>query len=81
MRNDVPTFDSMPDWSPLERLFPSDTCAEFMHMGRLGSMQLYKHRINRRYLNIDSKTGYFFRYDGKEYRLVSRDEALSHFRG
>ena len=80
MRNDAPTFDSTPNWSPLERLFPRDTCAEFMHMGRIGSMQLYKHRTTRRYLIIDSETGSFFRYDGEEYRLVSRDEALSHFR-
>jgi len=46
-----------PDWRPLENAIPSDYAEDFMFMGKAGGIVLYKHRITRRYLNIDAVTG------------------------
>ena len=42
-----------PDWRPLENAMPPEFCEEFMFMGKAGDIVLYKHRLTRRYLNID----------------------------
>ena len=77
MKSQTLERDSEPDWKPLETVFAPRQCAAFMHMGSVGTIQLYKHRKTRQYLNIDAETGAFFRYDGKGYRSVTREEALS----
>ena len=51
---------------------------DFMFMHSWDDIQCYKHRMNRRYLNIDND-GKFYRYlaeDGK-YHEVSKFEALT----
>jgi len=65
-----------PDWRPLERALPSRFCEEFMFMGKVGGIVLYKHRITRRYLNIDSVTGKFYRYVDGEYVEIDRRQAF-----
>jgi hypothetical protein len=37
---------------------------------------LYKHRLTRRYLNIDAVTGKFYRYASGEYFEIDRRQAL-----
>lgn len=65
-----------PNWKPLRAVLP-DRIDDFMWMGFDGTIQLYKHRMTRRYLNIDAKTGAFFAFDGKNsYVQVAKDEAL-----
>jgi hypothetical protein len=71
-------FDAMPDWLPLELAVDREQLGDFMHMGKVGSIQLYKHRNTRRYLNIDSNTGECFQYVGGEYRSVERHVAIAY---
>jgi hypothetical protein len=47
-----------------------------MFMGRVGNILLYKHRLTRRYLNIDAVTGKFYRYASGEYFEIDRRQAL-----
>lgn len=65
-----------PDWAPLEAVLRADQCADFMYMGHVGELVLYKHRDTRRYINIHAKTGEFFRYSNGVYALIDRDSAL-----
>ena len=50
---------NQPNWKPLERLFSREECSAFMYIGSAGTIELYKHRDTRRYLNIDANTGEF----------------------
>ena len=65
-----------PDWWPLERALPSEFCESFMFMGKAGDIVLYKHRLTRRYLNIDAITGKFYRYVNGEYIEIDRRQAF-----
>ena len=65
-----------PDWKPLEGVLSREHCAEFMFMGTTGGIVLYKHRLTRRYLNIDAVTGKFYRYANSEYVEIDRRQAL-----
>ena len=65
-----------PDWRALENAIPSDYAEDFMFMGKAGGIVLYKHRITRRYLNIDAVTGKFYRYANGEYVEIGRRQAL-----
>ena len=65
-----------PDWRPLENAIPSDCAEDFMFMGKAGDIVLYKHRLTRRYLNIDAVTGKFFRYTNDEYVEIDRRQAF-----
>jgi hypothetical protein len=47
-----------------------------MFMGKAGDVVLYKHRLTRRYLNIDAVTGKFYRYANSEYVEIDRRQAL-----
>jgi len=55
-----------PDWEPLERVLPAAWCGAFMWMTRAvqrkAVIELYKHGITRRYLNLDHR-GRAWRYD------------------
>jgi len=64
------------DWRPLERALPSEYCESFMFMGKAGDIVLYKHRLTRRYLNIDAVTGKFYRYTNDEYVEIDRRHAF-----
>ncbi|HEY1255613.1 MAG TPA: hypothetical protein VGF01_12600 [Terracidiphilus sp.] len=65
-----------PDWRPLESAMPPEFCEDFMFMGKAGEIILYKHRITRRYLNIDAATGKFYRYTNEEYVEIDRRQAF-----
>ena len=42
-----------PNWKPLEQKLGKKRCAGFMFMGRVDGINLYKHGIARKYLNLD----------------------------
>lgn len=50
-----------PDWEPLERVLPADWCGGCMWMTRAvqrkAVIELYKHGITRRFLNLDHRGG------------------------
>ena len=75
----VVTVDE-PNWAPLERAVPVTDLENFMYMGRVGEIELYKHRITRRYLNIGQNSERFYRYLNGEYVEISRAAALEHVR-
>ncbi len=55
------TFSGMPVWRPLERLVRA-AAQDFMYMGHVGPIHLYKHSDTRRYLNVHEGTGGCYRY-------------------
>ena len=65
-----------PDWRPLENAIPPEYCEDYMYMGKAGDIVLYKHRLTRRYLNIDAVTGRFYRYAYGEYVEIDRRHAF-----
>ena len=68
------------NWAPLERAVPATELENFMYMGRAGQIELYKHRITRRYLNIGQSSERFYRYLNGEYVEISQAAALEHMR-
>src|SRR5690349_12392361 len=61
------TDQQTPNWAPLEAVItPVENCADWMWVGRLThdgrTIEQYKHRDTRRYLNLDA--------DGNAYRVV-----------
>ncbi len=52
-----------------------------MYMGRSGSIELYKHRETRRYLNIHAESGEFYLYGNRTYMKVSKAAALAYVFG
>jgi hypothetical protein len=70
-----------PNWRPLERLFSAEECSNFMYVGRSGSIELYKHRETRRYLNIHAESGEFYLYGNRTYMKVSKAAALAYVFG
>ncbi|WP_263359506.1 hypothetical protein [Acidicapsa ligni] len=70
-----------PNWEPLERVLPRCQCSDFMYMGRAGEIELYKHYMTRRYLNISRDAQSFYRYTNGTYVEISRGMALDHVYG
>ena len=70
-----------PDWKPLEGVLSREHCEDFMFMGSAGGIVLYKHCDTRRYLNIDSATGRFFRYADGDYIEINREQAIEYVYG
>ncbi len=68
-----------PNWIPLERVLPEAELLDYMYMGRVRDIELYKHRWTRRYLNIDLD-GRFYFYAGGNYVEVTQTAALEHVR-
>ena len=66
-----------PEWEPLEAVLSPDLCGDFMFMGKVGDICLYKHRWTRRYLNLDSQLQ-AWRYDGPHYSAIPIRTALTH---
>lgn len=68
-----------PDWGPLEAAIPREWCGGFMWMQRVKHrsrfIELYKHGITRRYLNLD-QTGDAYEYTGKGYRRIDFENAI-----
>jgi hypothetical protein len=74
----IPISVGKPNWRPLERVLSPDECSEFMYMGRAGEIELYKHYVTRRYLNIGREAQIFYRYSEGKYVEVTQAEALDH---
>ena len=75
---EVPISVGEPNWEPLERALPFHQCSDFMYMGRAGEIEVYKHYMTRRYLNIARNSQTFYRYSEGKYVEVSQAEALDH---
>jgi hypothetical protein len=69
-----------PNWTPLELILPARELEDFMYMGRSGEIELYKHRLSRRYLNISRDGRRFYRYSNGMYVEISQSDALDHVR-
>jgi hypothetical protein len=41
-----------PNWAPLKATLPAAELENFMYMGSAGEIELYKHRLARRYLGL-----------------------------
>ena len=52
-----------------------------MYMGKSGSIELYKHRETRRYLNIHAESGEFYLHGNRTYIKVSKAAALAYVFG
>ncbi len=68
-----------PDWGPLEAAIPREWCGGFMWMNRTTfegtTIELYKHGITRRYLNLDHDGG-AWRYVHPRFEPVPLPEAV-----
>jgi len=69
-----------PNWAPLVAVIPPAERANFMYMGRAGEIELYKHRLTRRYLNIARDAQSFYQYLEGGYVEITREAALDHLR-
>lgn len=69
-----------PNWAPLEMVLPPCERPDYMYMGRVGEIELYKHRLTRRYLNISSDGRRFYRFYDGMYAEIDRQSALDHVR-
>jgi hypothetical protein len=67
-----------PNWAPLEMLLSPSECEDYMYIGRVENIELYKHRWTRRYLNIRSDGRCFYRLANGTYIEISKDEAIRH---
>lgn len=65
-----------PNWKPLESAVPECWLPDYMHMGEHGTIQLYKRRDNRLYLNIDTDCMRFYQHRDGSYIEVSRATAI-----
>jgi hypothetical protein len=68
-----------PNWAPLETALMPQECEDFMYIGRAGQIELYKHVLTRRSLNIsnDGRRSYRQR---DEYIEISKTEAFDYAR-
>ena len=69
-----------PNWAALEFVIPACELGDFVYMGRAGEIELYKHRITRRYLNIGRGSQRFYRYLNGKYVETTQAAALEHVR-
>jgi len=67
-----------PNWAPLESVLPLKKCMDYMYMGCAVEIELYKHRLTRRYLNIGRDGQSFYLYSEGNYAEVTRSAALEH---
>ena len=72
-----------PNWQPLEALLTPEQCRDFVFMGTVlnldgTAIHLYKHRENKRYLNLDAngKTYEFVDF-GQPYVEIERETAIA----
>jgi hypothetical protein len=77
----VPITVGEPNWTPLELAVPACELEDFMYMGRAGEIELYKHRITRRYLNIGRNSHKFYQHLSEKYVEITQTAALEHVRG
>ena len=73
------TFDNQPNWIPLEtfsqKYLNQINCNDFMHMGKVGEIELYKNIVSRHYINIDTD-GYCWAYSGDGYLQITDESAI-----
>jgi hypothetical protein len=69
-----------PNWAPLETVLTPQECEDFMYIGRAGQIELFKHVLTRRYLNISHDGRRFYRRERDEYIEISKTEALDYVR-
>jgi hypothetical protein len=69
-------FPEQPVWEPLKAAV-GERCREFMFMGKVGEIYLYKHVWTRRYLNIDGN-GQAYQFTGDGYEPMPLNEAMEH---
>jgi hypothetical protein len=70
-----------PNWKPLEKLLPQTECANFMFMGDVAGIHLYKHIETRRYLNIDEAGAtYVFNPKTSNYDPIPLAQAIERVR-
>jgi hypothetical protein len=70
-----------PNWTPLELAVPACELENFMYMGHAGEIELYKHQVTRRYLNIARNSHKFYQYLNGTYIEITEAAALEHVRG
>jgi hypothetical protein len=71
---------SEPNWAPLQMVLSDTECGDYMYMGRVGEIELYKHCLTRRYLNISQNGRKFYRYVDGTYVEISKFDALGYVR-
>jgi hypothetical protein len=64
-------------WKPLEKRLGIARCVGFMFMGRVNGINLYKHGITRRYLNLDDAGNCYVAGKPGCYLPVDFDQELS----
>ena len=79
--NQVPIIVGEPNWAPLELAVPANELDNYMYMGRAGEVELYKHRLTRRYLNIGRNSQSFYQYLDGRYIEITQAAALEHVLG
>lgn len=65
------------DWTPLENRLKPAQCAGFMFMGKLNGVNLYKHGLTRRYLNLADDGRAFRHVDRGRFEEIPFEEALA----
>lgn len=78
--NNVSITVGEPNWAPLEMVLTRKECAAYMYMRRAGHIELYKHRVTRRYFNISMDGRRFYLYAGGRYVEVTQCVALDRVR-
>ena len=79
-RIEIPITVGEPNWAPLELVVSAGELENFMYMGRAGEIELYKHRLTRRYLNIGRDALHFYQYLDGRYVEITRAAALERVR-
>jgi len=73
------TCDNQPNWIPLEifsqKYLNQINCNDFMHMGKVGEIELYKNIVTRSYINIDTD-GCCWSYSGDGYIQITEESAI-----
>jgi hypothetical protein len=67
-------YPDTPVWEPLQAAV-GDQCREFMFMGKIGTIYLYKHVWTRRYINLD-RDGKAYQFTGDGYEPMPFAEAI-----
>jgi len=65
------------NWKPLEERLGPTRCVGFMYMGRTNGINLYKHGLSRRYLNLSDDGRAFRHLDRGRFEEVLFSEALA----
>jgi len=68
-------YPDTPIWEPLQAAVGS-RCREFMFMGKVGPIYLYKHIWTRDYLNLDGD-GHPYRFTGDGYEQIPSEKAIN----